>query len=192
MSAIEEIVESASRKRKLENDEKEEENLSKRKLVANEPEIHLLDLAEEILMEILSKLDGESLHTLGSWVIWSSNRILTDGWLISFSLSPQFKRLVRDKKLWTQAIFSSSELDIWEIFKRLKYIVVSTKLLKIQGNCKKESVERRPLVNRQTFKEIMKRIVERSPLLESLHFDKIWFDWTKEVSYFGNEKKTFL
>jgi hypothetical protein len=69
MSANEEILESASRKRKFEDDEKEEENLSKRKLVAREPEIeevHLLDLAEEILMEVLSKLDGESLHTLGS------------------------------------------------------------------------------------------------------------------------------
>lgn len=65
MSAHGEIVESVTRKRKFENDEKEEENLSKRKLVLREPEIHFLDLAEEILMEILMKLDGESLHTLG-------------------------------------------------------------------------------------------------------------------------------
>lgn len=101
--------------------------------------------------------------------------------LNNFRLSPQFKRLIRDKKLWTQAIFSSKELDIWEIFKRLKYIVVTTKILKIQGNCKKEGIERRPLLNRQTFKEIMKRIVERSPLLEALHFEKVWFDWTKDV-----------
>lgn len=66
MSTPEEIIENGSRKRKLENDELGEENLSKRKLVVKEPEIHLLDLAEEILMEVLTKLDGESLHTLGS------------------------------------------------------------------------------------------------------------------------------
>jgi hypothetical protein len=63
---VAEAVEVTSRKRKLEDDELQEENESKRKQVKEpEIEIELLDLAEEILMEILNKLDGESLHTLG-------------------------------------------------------------------------------------------------------------------------------
>lgn len=65
MSASDNILESVSRKRKFENDESEEENDAKRKLVAVEPESELLDLADEVLMEILIKLDGESLHNLG-------------------------------------------------------------------------------------------------------------------------------
>lgn len=65
MSASDDLQENVSRKRKFENDESEEENDSKRKLVALEPEPELLDLADEVLMEILIKLDGESLHALG-------------------------------------------------------------------------------------------------------------------------------
>lgn len=54
--------ESSSRKRKLESDD-ETENGNKRKLFQQcEPE--LLDLADEVLMEVLIKLDGESLHNL--------------------------------------------------------------------------------------------------------------------------------
>jgi hypothetical protein len=44
----------------------QEENESKRKFPPEiQSEIELLDLAEKVLMEILNKLDGESLHTLG-------------------------------------------------------------------------------------------------------------------------------
>ncbi|KAL7025943.1 hypothetical protein ACKWTF_013717 [Chironomus riparius] len=41
-------------------------------------------------------------------------------------------------------------------------------------------MEKRPLKNRQTFKEIIKRIMLRSPFIESLHFHQIWFDWTRD------------
>lgn len=63
MSTSEEMQEEVSRKRKFENEESSgEENETKRKLLALEPQ--LLDLADEILVEILLKLDGESLHNL--------------------------------------------------------------------------------------------------------------------------------
>lgn len=63
MSTTEEMQEEVSRKRKFENEESSgEENETKRKLLALEPQ--LLDLADEILVEILLKLDGESLHNL--------------------------------------------------------------------------------------------------------------------------------
>lgn len=67
MSISEEAPGTTSRKRKLEDDESEEENNRKRKFVDESEELEpgLLDLADEVLMEILTKLDGESLHTLG-------------------------------------------------------------------------------------------------------------------------------
>jgi hypothetical protein len=67
MSAIDEVQETSSRKRKLEDDDSNREE-AKRKQLKAESEVdqpQLLDLAEEILMEILMKLDGESLHNLG-------------------------------------------------------------------------------------------------------------------------------
>ena len=76
----------------------------------------------------------------------------------------------------------SKELDIWEILKRLKHLLVTTKTLKILGNCKKENIQSRPMPNHQTFKEIIKRIVDRSPLIQNLEFSHVWFDWTKDVS----------
>ena len=94
----------------------------------------------------------------------------------------QLKMLTQEKKLWNQAIFTSRELDIWEIMKRLRYLLVTTKTLKIQGDCKKEKIEGRPLPNRQTFKTIINKIVERSPLIGNLCFSQIYFDWTKDLS----------
>ena len=61
---LEEIPESVSRKRKLEDDESDEERESRAKLLALEPLPQLLDLADEVLVEILLKLDGESIHNL--------------------------------------------------------------------------------------------------------------------------------
>lgn len=68
-----EAEETTTRKRKFEDDSLQE-NGSKRKLVVEEepepqtPEQQnwLLDFADEILMEILIKLDGESLHSLST------------------------------------------------------------------------------------------------------------------------------
>lgn len=90
--------------------------------------------------------------------------------------------MVLDKKLWTEAVFTSKSLDIWEILKRLRYLRVCTKSLKICGDSKKEFMESRPLKNRQTFKEIIKRIILRAPFIEDLHFHQIWFDWTRDFS----------
>ncbi|KAG5670023.1 hypothetical protein PVAND_000310 [Polypedilum vanderplanki] len=151
-----------NRKRKLENEyetEKEEEKV--KRILYSKPE--LLDLADELLMEIAKKLDGESLHNL------------------SLTCS-HLKTLVQDKQLWTEAVFTEKDLDIWEILRRLKYLTVGTKYLKIYGDAKKANTETRPLKNRQTFKEIVKRIALRSPLIERLHFHQIWFDWTKDWS----------
>lgn len=70
MLAAGDATEITSRKRKLKDDESGEENEAKRKLVApDESEqsgIEIQDLVDEVLMEILLKLDGESLHALGS------------------------------------------------------------------------------------------------------------------------------
>ena len=93
------------------------------------------------------------------------------------------KRLIHDKKLWSEATFTAVELDIWDILKRLKYMQVSTKTLKIRGNCKKENIDSRVLPTRQTFKEVIKRIVDRSPLIQNLYFTQMWFDWTKDVRF---------
>lgn len=101
-----------------------------------------------------------------------------------FRTCSQLKRLSQDKKLWIEAAFITKELDFWEILKRLKHLLVTTKTLRLQGNCKKENVDSRPMPNRQTFKEIIKRIVERSPMIQHCHFSQIWFDWTKDVSLF--------
>jgi hypothetical protein len=89
---------------------------------------------------------------------------------------------VRDKKLWTEAVFMEKDLDIWEILKRLRFPTVNTKILKLKGNAKRENMETRPLKNRQTFKEIIKRIALKSPFLEHLHFDQIWFDWNRDFT----------
>lgn len=70
MSAAGDAPEITSRKRKLEDDESGEENEAKRKLVtpddSQQSGIEIQDLVDEVLMEILLKLDGESLHALGS------------------------------------------------------------------------------------------------------------------------------
>jgi hypothetical protein len=74
------------------------------------------------------------------------------------------------------------DLDIWEILKRLRFLTVNTKVLKLKGNAKREVMETRQLKNRQTFKEIIKRIALKSPFLEHLRFDQIWFDWNRDFS----------
>lgn len=89
---------------------------------------------------------------------------------------------MRDKKLWTEAVFMEKDLDIWEILKRLRFPTVNTKILKLKGNAKRESMETRPLKNRQTFKEIIKRIALKSPFLEHLYFNQIWFDWNRDFT----------
>lgn len=68
MSADDGTFEKSSRKRKFDSDEAEENEAKRKQLNEQEsfeelPE--LLDLADEVLMEILIKLDGESLHNLG-------------------------------------------------------------------------------------------------------------------------------
>jgi hypothetical protein len=68
MSSENGILEVSSRKRKFENDDAFEESESKRKQLeeaTQQEQPELLDLADEVLMEILIKLDGESLHNLG-------------------------------------------------------------------------------------------------------------------------------
>ncbi|CRK94952.1 CLUMA_CG008440, isoform A [Clunio marinus] len=155
--------ENLSRKRKIESDEESEEKNAKRKFLTSDPQFALLHLPDEVLIEILSYLDSESLRNLGQTCL-------------------QLKLLSQDKKLWTHMNFTSREFDFWEILKRLKLLLVTTKSLNIQGDCKEENMHSRPMPNRQTFKEIIKRIVNRSPLIQHLLFKKVWFDWTRNFS----------
>lgn len=63
MSKTEAPVESFNRKRKFEDEDSSDEG--KRKFAKSELPSDLLRLADEVLLEILVKLDGESLHALG-------------------------------------------------------------------------------------------------------------------------------
>lgn len=90
--------------------------------------------------------------------------------------------MTEEKKLWICLSFTSKQLNIFEIISRLRFVTANTKRLEIRGDCTKESIETRPMPNKQTFKEIIKRIVDRSPLLENLSFSNICFDWSREVS----------
>lgn len=63
MSISEPPVESSNRKRKFEDEDSSDE--AKRKFAKSEWSSDLLRLADEVLLEILVKLDGESLHALG-------------------------------------------------------------------------------------------------------------------------------
>lgn len=69
MSAENGAPETLSRKRKFENDDASEYEAKRKQLEQQDAELsdqpELLDLADEVLMEILIKLDGESLHNLG-------------------------------------------------------------------------------------------------------------------------------
>lgn len=64
MSASEPSIENLNRKRKFE-DEDSSEAEGKRKFAKSEVLSDLLRLADEVLLEIFTKLDGESLHALG-------------------------------------------------------------------------------------------------------------------------------
>lgn len=63
MSTTEPAFESVKRKRKFEDEDSSDEG--RRKFAKSEIPSDLLRLADEVLLEILVKLDGESLHTLG-------------------------------------------------------------------------------------------------------------------------------
>lgn len=63
MSATDPPFESSNRKRKFEDEDSSDDG--KRKFAKSELPSDLLRLADEVLLEILIKLDGESLHALG-------------------------------------------------------------------------------------------------------------------------------
>ena len=63
MASSEILPDTASRKRKIENEESADEGI--RKFLKTDPDPLLLDLADEVLMEILVHLDSESLISLG-------------------------------------------------------------------------------------------------------------------------------
>lgn len=94
----------------------------------------------------------------------------------------RFRSLTEEKRLWTSTSFTSKELNVFEIISRLRYLTPKTKRLEIRGNCTKDTIETRPIPNKQTFKEIIKRIVNRSPLLEHLSFSNVCFDWSREFA----------
>jgi hypothetical protein len=55
-------------------------------------------------------------------------------------------------------------------------------MLTLKGNCKKHNYNiPRSLQRKQIFKAIIKKIAERSPLIEELFLSQVSFDWSKEV-----------
>ncbi len=50
------------------------------------------------------------------------------------------------------------------------------------GDCKDQKPADHPFPGRQTFREIIQIIAQKSPLLQEMYFQFVWFDWVKNVS----------
>lgn len=70
-------------------------------------------------------------------------------------------------------------MNVYQVLLRLDRINGSTKTFKIKGNSGKdaESIEKRPLKDRQNMGDLICGISERSPFLENLHLEQLWFDF---------------
>uniref|UniRef100_A0A1Q3G2C8 Putative scf ubiquitin ligase skp2 component n=1 Tax=Culex tarsalis TaxID=7177 RepID=A0A1Q3G2C8_CULTA len=110
----------SGRKRKLSTDEctSEQPNmkiLSKGETLPDiELQVSLLDLSDEILMEIFLNLDSDSLIALSECCL-------------------RLNSIMKDKKLWTKADFSASQLGAQELLRKIHHLKVETKSLKIRG-----------------------------------------------------------
>nr|XP_029721411.1 uncharacterized protein LOC115253717 isoform X2 [Aedes albopictus]XP_029721431.1 uncharacterized protein LOC109407901 isoform X2 [Aedes albopictus] len=106
------------RKRKLSTDECTSEQPNMKFLSVElsdiELQVSLLDLSDEILMEIFLNLDSNSLVALSECCLRLNN-------------------LVKDKKLWVSADFSSSRLGTQELQRKIKHLQAETRSLKIRG-----------------------------------------------------------
>ncbi|XP_065087572.1 uncharacterized protein LOC135709230 isoform X2 [Ochlerotatus camptorhynchus] len=109
---------STGRKRKLSSDECTSEQPNMKILSVElsdiELQVSLMDLSDEILMEIFLNLDSNSLVALSACCLRLNN-------------------LVKDKKLWTSADFSSSRLGTQELQRKIKHLQAETRSLKIRG-----------------------------------------------------------
>ncbi|XP_021710598.1 uncharacterized protein LOC5575275 isoform X2 [Aedes aegypti] len=109
---------SGGRKRKLSADECTSEQPNMKILSVElsdiELQVSLMDLSDEILMEIFLNLDSNSLVALSECCLRLNN-------------------LVKDKKLWVSADFSSSRLGTQELQRKIKHLQAETRSLKIRG-----------------------------------------------------------
>lgn len=73
---------------------------------------------------------------------------------------------------------------------RINRVEEATKTFKVKGNSSKRSdvIESRPFQGRNTFLELVTGLKQRSPLLENLHLEQLWYDFTfmKPVSKLAN------
>ncbi|XP_058466680.1 uncharacterized protein LOC131439547 [Malaya genurostris] len=79
-----------------------------------ELQVSLMDLSDEILMEIFLNLDSDSLISLSECCL-------------------RLNSLIKDKKLWTKADFSESQLGGQELLRKIKHLQTETRSLKIRG-----------------------------------------------------------
>lgn len=66
-----------------------------------------------------------------------------------------------------------------EVMARLNRVEEATKTFKVKGNSAKGSVaiSTRPFKDRQTFGDLVSGLKQRSPLMENLHLEQIWYDF---------------
>ncbi|XP_039444174.1 uncharacterized protein LOC120424181 [Culex pipiens pallens] len=108
----------SGRKRKLSSDECTNEQPNMKILSVElsdiELQVSLMDLSDEILMEIFLNLDSDSLIALSECCL-------------------RLNSVIKDKKLWAKADFSSSQLGAQELLRKIHHLQVETKSLKIRG-----------------------------------------------------------
>lgn len=72
---------------------------------------------------------------------------------------------------------------------RLNRVEEATKTFKVKGNSAKGSVaiNSRPFKGRHTFNELVTGLKQRSPLMENLHLEQLWYDFNliRPVSKFA-------
>ncbi|XP_058832426.1 uncharacterized protein LOC131690563 [Topomyia yanbarensis] len=109
---------SIGRKRKISSDEYTFDQPNMKILSVElsdiELQVSLMDLSDEILMEIFLNLDSDSLISLSECCLRLNN-------------------FIKDKKLWTKADFSESQLGVQELLRKIKHLQVETRSLKIRG-----------------------------------------------------------
>ena len=66
-----------------------------------------------------------------------------------------------------------------EVMARLNKVIESTKTFRVKGDSAKgvPAANSRPFKDKQTLGSIITALKQRSPLLENLHLEQIWFDF---------------
>ncbi|XP_053674463.1 uncharacterized protein LOC128724763 [Anopheles nili] len=118
--------------------------------------VNLLDLSDEILLMVLTHLDGNSLLPL------------------SMTCS-RLKRIIADKTLWTTVDFTSAKLITSQVHQRVKYLQAgSTKTLMLRGMTSLYPAEHWNVPT--VTPTILRTIASRSPTLERLELTEAYLD----------------